>query len=172
MIDLLERHREPIIGALTDLIDASAAEADRVSPWAADLRSRLIDFAVRGKLFRGAIVAAIAEAFHGEPGEDLYRVAAAVELIQSFLLIHDDIMDEDALRRGEPAIFEQYRRLGERDGYTGSNRFGESMGICLGDFTALLAIGAIANCRLEPSLRSPEGPLPQWHRVEVTSLAW
>ena len=43
----------------------------------------------------------------GDP-VDIMRAAVAIEVIQSFTLIHDDIMDEDNLRRGVPAVHEQY----------------------------------------------------------------
>ena len=48
--------------------------------------------------------------FTGLDGEpvDVLRAAVAIEVIQSFTLIHDDIMDEDDLRRGVPAVHEQY----------------------------------------------------------------
>ncbi|GAB6880413.1 polyprenyl synthetase family protein [Halorubrum gandharaense] len=39
---------------------------------------------------------------------DVMRAAVSIEIIQSFTLIHDDIMDEDDLRRGVPAVHEQY----------------------------------------------------------------
>ncbi|WP_435063768.1 geranylfarnesyl diphosphate synthase [Halobaculum sp. EA56] len=39
---------------------------------------------------------------------DLMRTAVSVEVIQSFTLIHDDIMDDDDLRRGEPAVHRAY----------------------------------------------------------------
>ena len=39
---------------------------------------------------------------------DVMSAATAIEVIQSFTLIHDDIMDEDDLRRGVPAVHQQY----------------------------------------------------------------
>jgi geranylgeranyl diphosphate synthase type I len=39
---------------------------------------------------------------------DLMRAAVAIEVIQSFTLIHDDIMDDDDLRRGVPAVHREY----------------------------------------------------------------
>lgn len=43
----------------------------------------------------------------GEP-VDLMKAAVSVEIIQSFTLIHDDIMDDDDLRRGVPAVHREY----------------------------------------------------------------
>ncbi|NHX35969.1 MULTISPECIES: geranylfarnesyl diphosphate synthase [Halolamina] len=44
--------------------------------------------------------------FDGEV--DLLRAAVSIEVIQSFTLIHDDIMDDDDLRRGVPAVHREY----------------------------------------------------------------
>ena len=39
---------------------------------------------------------------------DVLTAAVAIEVIQSFTLIHDDIMDDDDLRRGVPAVHREY----------------------------------------------------------------
>ena len=39
---------------------------------------------------------------------DVMSAALAIEVIQTFTLIHDDIMDDDALRRGVPAVHKEY----------------------------------------------------------------
>ncbi|ELZ83123.1 geranylgeranyl diphosphate synthase [Haloferax elongans ATCC BAA-1513] len=39
---------------------------------------------------------------------DVMVAAVGIEVIQSFTLIHDDIMDDDALRRGVPAVHKEY----------------------------------------------------------------
>jgi geranylgeranyl diphosphate synthase type I len=39
---------------------------------------------------------------------DVLSAAVAIEVIQSFTLIHDDIMDDDDLRRGVPAVHREY----------------------------------------------------------------
>lgn len=40
--------------------------------------------------------------------EDAYAVAAAIELFHNFTLVHDDIMDEAPLRRGQPAVHHRF----------------------------------------------------------------
>ncbi|PSP86945.1 phosphoesterase [Halobacteriales archaeon QS_4_69_34] len=39
---------------------------------------------------------------------DVMTAAASIEVIQSFTLIHDDIMDDDDLRRGVPSVHHEY----------------------------------------------------------------
>ena len=39
---------------------------------------------------------------------DMMKAAVSIEIIQSFTLIHDDIMDDDDLRRGVPSVHKQY----------------------------------------------------------------
>jgi len=50
------------------------------------------------------------QAFPSLSGNEVNLMAAAVsiEVIQSFTLIHDDIMDDDNLRRGVPAVHREY----------------------------------------------------------------
>jgi geranylgeranyl diphosphate synthase type I len=152
--DQFARYREPIADAIRTIIDESSEYLDAAGQWSADLRNRLLEFATRGKMIRGSLVAAGAHAFGYEPDADLFRVAAAVELVQSFLLIHDDIMDEDETRRGAPAVFAQYRDRGESGGYAKPQRFGESMAICGGNVALLIAIESIASTSFDLPLRT------------------
>ncbi|HYF31127.1 MAG TPA: polyprenyl synthetase family protein [Chitinophagaceae bacterium] len=39
---------------------------------------------------------------------DAWHVATAIELFHNFTLVHDDIMDKAALRRGQPTVHEKY----------------------------------------------------------------
>ncbi|MFJ7153425.1 family 2 encapsulin nanocompartment cargo protein polyprenyl transferase [Streptomyces sp. NPDC101118] len=57
-----------------------------------------------GKAIRPALVLAAAQAVGGHAG-DAVRAAAAVELAHNFTLLHDDIIDEDARRRGRPTAW-------------------------------------------------------------------
>jgi geranylgeranyl diphosphate synthase type II len=79
--------------------------------------------ALGGKRVRPVLCLATGDAV-GAPVENLLPAAAAVELVHSFSLVHDDLpaLDDDAERRGAPSVWAQ---------------FGEATAILAGD--ALLA---------------------------------
>ena len=56
-----------------------------------------------GKMLRPALTLITAEAVGGDKKSAL-KSAAAIELIHTFSLIHDDIMDQDDMRRGMPSV--------------------------------------------------------------------
>lgn len=56
-----------------------------------------------GKMLRPALTLITSEAVGGSRDNSL-KSAAAIELIHTFSLIHDDIMDDDDMRRGKPAV--------------------------------------------------------------------
>ncbi len=62
-----------------------------------------------GKRFRPFLVLAGSRMF-GVPDRSALRVAAAVELVHSYSLVHDDLpaMDDDDLRRGRPTVHIKY----------------------------------------------------------------
>lgn len=59
---------------------------------------------VRGKKIRGVLLCSVAEALGGSLEDALPR-AVAVEIVQAASLIHDDVVDGDAVRRGAPAVW-------------------------------------------------------------------
>ncbi|MFW6212565.1 MAG: polyprenyl synthetase family protein [Spirochaetota bacterium] len=152
MIETLGAYREAVRAEIKRIID-EAAHLDNVNQWGVDLRRRLSSFATRGKLIRGCLVPAVQAAFGTIPTRDAHRVGAVIELIQSFLLIHDDIMDEDPVRRGATSVHEQYRLVGVDGTYGNTQRFGESMGICAGDVAVLLAFEALMGLGVTDELK-------------------
>ena len=59
-----------------------------------------------GKRLRGLLLL-LSTAAHGAPWEQGLGVAAALELFQNWVLIHDDIEDDSEDRRGSPALHKQ-----------------------------------------------------------------
>lgn len=60
-----------------------------------------------GKRLRPALVLAACEACGGQKAQAL-PAALAVELFHNFTLMHDDIMDDAPLRRGQPTVHEKW----------------------------------------------------------------
>ncbi len=71
-----------------------------------------------------------------------------MEMAETYLLIHDDIMDNDILRRGGITIHHSYREICENHyPHTNSRLFGTSMGILAGDIACSFSNELIANAR-------------------------
>jgi geranylgeranyl diphosphate synthase, type I len=71
----------------------------------------------------------------GADGEaELIRAAASLELLHASALVHDDVMDHSATRRGQPAAHVQFDGLHGDQGWRGSAQsFGDAGAILLGD---------------------------------------
>ena len=84
-----------------------------------------------GKRIRPALLLAVGGTF-GDVRSQLLKTAAAVEMIHTYSLIHDDLpaMDDDELRRGKATCHRQ---------------FGEATAILAGDVLQTLAFNAVAN---------------------------
>ncbi|WP_028279023.1 polyprenyl synthetase family protein [Arthrobacter sp. H5] len=78
----------------------------------------------------------------GGPADSPEIVAAgvALELFQAAALIHDDIIDRSATRRGAPSVHEQFGSLHARSGWhLNADRFGISAAILAGDLCLSLS---------------------------------
>lgn len=131
---------------LTAFLERKKRELERVGEWGPDVSRRLEEFARRGKMLRGALVLLGADLFGRERDGEEVKVAAAVELMQSALLVHDDIMDRDEYRRGGESVYAQYGGLGRALGLPEPTHFGVSMGVCAGDvaiFSAFEILGTL-----------------------------
>ncbi|WP_129714080.1 polyprenyl synthetase family protein [Pedobacter sp. SYP-B3415] len=60
-----------------------------------------------GKRIRPVLVLMAADLFGGEPEKALHA-ALAIEVFHNFTLIHDDIMDQAPIRRGQPTVHEKW----------------------------------------------------------------
>lgn len=126
-------------------VEEQLSELGRVSlPVFRDVTSRAVNhlFSVRGKLLRPALVLLTARVLGAGSHDALVKVAAAVELVHSASLVHDDIMDGAHERRGVPSV---------------NAAFGNKTAVLVGDLlyeqafaeiTALTALGPQAQLAL------------------------
>jgi geranylgeranyl diphosphate synthase type I len=86
-----------------------------------------------GKLIRGFLIA-LGYKMLKEDVNYSYYLSLAYELFQTSILIHDDIIDNDNLRRGKDTIhyanYKKYKSLNEHD----AKKTSESIAICIGDY--------------------------------------
>lgn len=103
----LEVYRDEINTAFQKLFDTY--DKTHVSAWGDEAWDHLDDFTTRtGKRIRGALTLHAYRMFGGSDEEAGLKAALAVELIQNYLLIVDDVMDRSDIRRGKSTIHEKY----------------------------------------------------------------
>jgi len=61
----------------------------------------------KGKRLRPILVHLAGQAFETDP-QDLMKAGVAVELLHNFTLVHDDIMDGDNVRHGQPTVHKKW----------------------------------------------------------------
>jgi geranylgeranyl diphosphate synthase type I len=144
MLELFEEWKVGIARVLRSYLEEKEQELGRINEWGADVCRRLVDFSTRGKMIRGGLIIAGCRMFGGEIEEHTLRAAAAMELLQSSFLIHDDIMDRDEVRRGAPTVFVQYAALGANRLLPDPARFGDSHAICAGDVAFFFAFDLLS----------------------------
>ncbi|NOR14367.1 MAG: hypothetical protein GQ544_01550 [Candidatus Aminicenantes bacterium] len=138
-MEFFNRQKEEIAAFISDFLQQKQQEFAQVNPWGQDVVKRLVPFIGSGKMLRGGLVNYGSLIGKGEVSPSVFPAAAAVELIQAALLIHDDIIDRDKSRRGYPSLYYQYVVLGEDQGMSEADHFGQGMGICMGDIGFFLA---------------------------------
>ncbi|PKL08488.1 MAG: polyprenyl synthetase [Spirochaetae bacterium HGW-Spirochaetae-7] len=111
--------------------------------------ARIAEFSSRGKMLRGGLVRlgydlAKGCAAEGDDDEALVLAGVAMELFQSGLLVHDDIMDRDRVRRGFPTVHVAYEENLRRGDYEDCAHHGEALGICAGDLAYFAAFRLLA----------------------------
>lgn len=96
-----------------------------------------------GKRMRAALCYWSWRAHGGTPTDDeatrtVHRIGAALELFQAAALIHDDVMDASATRRGRPSAHEGFATVHRDQGWSGpAAAFGTAAAIVLGDLTLI-----------------------------------
>ncbi|MGH2724065.1 MAG: polyprenyl synthetase family protein [Actinomycetota bacterium] len=92
----------------------------------------------------------------GEADDRAIRAAAALELLHTFAIVHDDVMDRSPTRRGVAAswvhLAEEHRRASHRGDAEG---YGTSAAILLGDLALVLADAALLGAGFGPDRLLP-----------------
>jgi geranylgeranyl diphosphate synthase type I len=163
--------RDRVDGLLASFLREARDEVAGDDPGAAALVDEVIRLvAAGGKRLRPAFCFWGHLAAGGPDGEAILRAATALELLHTMALIHDDLMDESAERRGVPVSAVHLAAESRRRGLTvDPERFGRSAAILAGDLAAVLADRLMLSSGFPPErlLRA----LGRYHRMRTEMAA-
>lgn len=120
----LEDYKEKVNLALKIFLERKLEKDGKYSPKIKELLDNILEFNLRSaKRIRPIICILAYKCFNQD--ERIINASIALELMQSYLLIHDDIIDNSDLRRGKPSMHKLYDSLG--------GKFGKSIAILAGN---------------------------------------
>ena len=132
--------RARIDGTLDAFLAGARAEMATVAPDALLPIDEVIRLtAAGGKRLRPMFCYWGFRAAGGVDGEPVERASAALELLHTMALIHDDLMDRSPERRGEPASAFQLADRARLAGSSDPERAGASLALLAGDLATVLA---------------------------------
>lgn len=151
--DYLKDYIKKTTPILEKVFKEKEKEAGKISPITAEMMRIYLNF-MGGKNIRGALTKLGYECFGGENEKAILEASLMVEATHAFLLMHDDIMDQDELRRGMPTIHVRYERLHEQR-YTKSDakHYGKCMATDLGDAGFVIAHLILAKANFPPMVK-------------------
>jgi geranylgeranyl diphosphate synthase type I len=137
---------------LVELLAGERARWSELDPDLAEPLDRLTDAVTAGgKRLRPAFVhwgfaGADDAALHNGAAPAVVDAGAALEMLHTFALIHDDVVDDSDTRRGLPAMHMCFGAHHLAGGYRGeATRFGEGVAVLVGDlahvYADVLAVG-------------------------------
>ncbi|MBG6237498.1 geranylgeranyl diphosphate synthase type II [Mycetocola sp. CAN_C7] len=109
-----------------------------------------------GKRFRPALVVGVYRDLGGIDIDSALRVATAFELLHTAFLLHDDVIDQDLVRRGVPNLVGSFAADATELGATpaAARTWGEASAILAGDLLIQAAQGFIARLTVRDDIRS------------------
>ncbi|MEC5199105.1 geranylgeranyl diphosphate synthase type II [Arthrobacter sp. PL16] len=126
---------EQVEGALERFFEESKVRAAKIGPGYHGLWETLERCTAGGKRFRPRLVMSSYQMLGGRDLENAAEVGAAFELLHTALIVHDDVIDRDFVRRGIPNVSGRYRSIAEAAGMSpdGARHVGLSAGVIAGD---------------------------------------
>jgi geranylgeranyl diphosphate synthase type I len=148
---VIERVDAELAAVLDDRTRVLSALGEDLAPVCAAARTLVLD---GGKRLRPTFAYWGWRSVHGADEDDggLITAAASLELLHACALVHDDVMDASATRRGREAAHAAFARLHRERGWTGDpDVFGTAAAIVLGDLLLSWADALFAAAPIEPA---------------------
>lgn len=123
--DYLTKYKPLIDQAIEEELARRLKEAEEISPEIVKVIKAMQELSVGGKRLRGLLTILGYELAGGKVNDEVIKATMVMELFHLGLLIQDDVMDRDNLRRGLKTIHARYT----------DTHLGESLAMCAGDLT-------------------------------------
>lgn len=150
--ELLEFSRRITNSTLREILENIEIEAKRVHGKVVDLPYIAKDYTLRGgKRIRAFLVLIGYWSRNWSSGnvDEVKYIMAGIEFLQSYLLVHDDVMDRDEIRRGGPTVHVWFIEKCVKQGLLGDCvHYGISQAITTGDYLESLAIYCFSKSKL------------------------
>jgi geranylgeranyl pyrophosphate synthase len=135
---------------LQPALDAALARVSASAPASADaarLADALREATYGGKRFRPRLVALVHDGLAGSTHRAVPAVAAAVELLHTALVVHDDVIDGDDTRRGRHSVPGRFRAeaAGAGADARAADTYAVAGAVLTGDLALTAAIRTIAS---------------------------
>lgn len=153
MLERVGQYKKEISEHIDQYLEEWVEKEENPTRWRKDISERMSEMAKGGKMVRGSLVIITHKFYGGESTEDCLKVASAIELLHTGILMHDDIIDKDDYRRGMKSFQKQYRDLAEEEDIHESKHFGMSMGIAGGDVSFFMGQSLLSDLDISPEIR-------------------
>ena len=149
--DTLAHYQTRVDERLEAFFDKKIKEASRISNYIHEVVVNAKEYTLRGgKRLRPIFCIYGYKCFSDANIEAIIDASISLELMQSYLLIHDDIMDEDELRRGKPTFHIVCKTLCERRfGTKKALEFGKNIAIVAGDLLEAYGVEVLAKSQFK-----------------------
>jgi geranylgeranyl diphosphate synthase, type II len=118
LVELSRERQAQVDAVLGRFFSLAKNRAAAFGPSYVELWEAIEESATGGKRFRPRMVMAAYQALGGTDHEAATYVGAAFELLHTALIVHDDVIDHDFIRRGVPNISGRYRDRALAEGNT------------------------------------------------------
>ncbi len=135
-ISYIQEYNQDLQSVLDGVFDKEVKRVGEIVPMASQMALDYKHFLEGGKKLRGCEIFLGYQMFGGKETNTGLLASLVIEIIHSFLLMHDDFMDQDDLRRGQPTMHKKYA---EQFGL----HYGQSMAINLGDEGCFFAMSLL-----------------------------
>ena len=141
--DFVGKYKSQIDAGIVQELESRLQEVKEISLHLVPILQAMRELSVGGKRLRGMLVILgyeLSGGHGGPPLREIIKAAVVMELFHLGLLIQDDFMDRDLVRRGVPTIIARYE----------DRHVGNFISMLAGDYTFGWGIENLSELKLEP----------------------